>query len=192
MVCVNSVENQIETDKWILWKSLDFAILSKFNRINPMNNFHISPLSFIKGERPGERILYFFRKEWMREKTTKPFGDAEYQISADYRSHYAVMRDSSVATISVRGLQRGESRRLRLSPLWSSAWDHAKPDLKVWNTFCVLHDTMRKPDKGRGTPFENYCMIHAENEFIRRSLMLYPDSRERSPKVSALYCWHEL
>jgi len=28
----------------------------------------------------------------------KPFGEAEYQISADYRSHFEEMRDSSVAT----------------------------------------------------------------------------------------------
>jgi len=53
----------------------------------------------------------------MREKASKTFGEAEYIISADYRRHFEEMRDSSVATKSVRGLQRGESRRLRLSPL---------------------------------------------------------------------------
>jgi len=31
-------------------------------------------------------------------KNPKTFGEAEYQISADYRSHFKEMRDSSVAT----------------------------------------------------------------------------------------------
>ena len=33
----------------------------------------------------------------MNRKEFKLFGEAEYNISADYRSHYEVMRDSSVA-----------------------------------------------------------------------------------------------
>ena len=42
----------------------------------------------------------------MTSTTPKPFGEAEYIISADYRCHYVVMRDSSVAIKSGRGFHR--------------------------------------------------------------------------------------
>ena len=38
---------------------------------------------------------------------SKTFGEAEYNISADYRRHYEVMRDSSVATKSRVGISKG-------------------------------------------------------------------------------------
>ena len=43
----------------------------------------------------------------MKARTPKPFGEAEYNISADYRSHFEEMRDSSVATKSRVGISKG-------------------------------------------------------------------------------------
>jgi hypothetical protein len=48
--------------------------------------------------------------------TPKQFGEAEYQISADYRSHFEEMRDSSVAIKSGRGFQKGRGWRLKPGP----------------------------------------------------------------------------
>ncbi len=52
----------------------------------------------------------------MTSTTPKSFGEAEYIISADYRCHYAVMRDSSVAIKSGRGFQKGRGWRLKPGP----------------------------------------------------------------------------
>jgi len=63
-------------------------------------------------------------------KNPKTFGEAEYQISADYRSHFKEMRDSSVATSPAQRC-----------PFLSSI------------SFGQRKRNGQKPGKGCGTPF---------------------------------------
>ena len=52
-------------------------------------------------------LFYCFIKKRMIVKTLKTFGEAEYIIRADYRSHFVEMRESSVATKAGSGISKG-------------------------------------------------------------------------------------
>jgi len=59
---------------------------------------------------PGEGYLSFIlclSKKSIISRTPKSSDEVGHIFSADYRSHYEVMRDSSVATKSGRGFQKG-------------------------------------------------------------------------------------
>ena len=48
------------------------------------------------------KVRKALQKKMNERKSLKSFGEAEYQISADYRRHFEEMRDSSVATSSAQ------------------------------------------------------------------------------------------
>jgi len=68
---------------------------------------------------PGEDFLSFIlmlQKKMNDRKIAETSDAVGHQISADYRSHFEEMRDSSVATKSGRGFQKGRGWRLKPGP----------------------------------------------------------------------------
>ena len=72
---------------------------------------------------------------------------ARFNFSADYRSHFEEMRDSSVATKSRVGISKGTGLATEALSL-----------------LMLLHDTMQLPGKGVERPLK-YCMIHAKKDY---------------------------